>query len=158
MNQAILMDANVHKCAEIRYIANGTLELHARHKICHVHHIFAEQRLRQLVTGVTTRFVQLCHNVLQRRNADSQGLRKSLIPFRFCEGCNLPGCLCRGQLQVLQQFLGCRIAFRMNAGVFDGILAIRHTKEAGALFKGLRSQLGHLLSCAREVNAPFSSR
>ena len=63
------MHAYVHERPEVHYVAHGAGKLHAGHKVAHLHHVAAQQRLGQLVPGVAARLLQLPEYILQRGHA-----------------------------------------------------------------------------------------
>ena len=58
----------------------------------------------------------------------------------------------------LQQLLRRVVAFGMDGGIVQRILAARHAQETGGLLERLRPQPLTFFSSAREPNGPFSSR
>ena len=79
MHQPVLMDADIDKCAEINNVAHRTLQYHARRQVFHLKHIGTKDGFRHLIPGVTRRFLQLFHDILQRQFANFQLGGKFLI-------------------------------------------------------------------------------
>ena len=69
MNEAVLVDAYIHKNTEGRYIRNYARELHPRLHILHLLYPVLKPKGFKLFPGVTPRFGQLGHNVGQGRDS-----------------------------------------------------------------------------------------
>ena len=148
MDQTVLMNADIHKSAEVDDVADGAFQLHARFQILHPHHVGAQQRRGQFVPGIPAGLGQLRRDILQGGQADPQLLRQGFLspllhPFGQIRH-PAPAHVLRGIAADFQQRSGGGVAFRMHGGGVQHILAFRHPQKAGALFKGFGPQLGHL--------------
>ena len=142
VHQTVLMNADVHKCAEVDDVAHRTLQGHAFLQVLHVQHVLPQQGRGQLVTGVTSGLCQLPQDIPQSRLAHGKLLcqraqvgRVGLLRQRGVAGLDT---------QLLQQRLCRLIGFGMDGGVVQRLLAAGNAQEACTLLKGLGAQLGHL--------------
>src|SRR5579871_5119501 len=140
------MDTQVHKCTEVRYIRNGTLEFHPFSQIGYLLYVFAEFGDDKFIPRVPSRFQQLFTNIAERVPA-----RVSLKRFEI-EFVNLN--------RVLQQFthwntqrgghsFNYRIRFGMYGGAIQGILSVFKAEKPCSLFKNLIAEslyLPHLFA------------
>ena len=76
VHQSVLMDADVHERAEIDHIPYRPRQLHPGLQVLHIQHIGPQHRLRQILTGISSRLLQLAKDVLQRGQANSGFLRQ----------------------------------------------------------------------------------
>ena len=72
VQQAVLLDANVHEGTEIHHIADGTLEHHPNQQVFRFEYIRAQDRRGGLEARVTPRADELLEDVFQRRQTAAQ--------------------------------------------------------------------------------------
>ena len=65
MDQAVLLDANVHKGAKVDDVAHGALQDHSLAQVLHFEHVAAQDRRGQLVARVAARLEQGLQDVAQ---------------------------------------------------------------------------------------------
>ena len=72
VQQAILLDADVHEGAEVHHVADGAFERHANQQVFHLEHIRAQDGRGGIGTRVTPRADELLEDVFQRGQAAAQ--------------------------------------------------------------------------------------
>ena len=65
MYKSVLMHTDIDKCSEINNISNRALESHAGLQVLHLEDVAPEHRLRELLTGIARRLLDLGHDVLE---------------------------------------------------------------------------------------------
>ena len=144
VDQSVLMDANIHKHAEVNDISYCAGQNHTGFQILDLQHILAENGRRQLITGISAGFAQLLGNVDECRLTDAAvlgGLGAAVFLQLSGQGRQIAAL---GAVQQRQQLLGGLIGLRMDTGIVQQLLAFRNPKEAGTLLKSLGTQLGNL--------------
>ena len=155
MDKTVLMNADIHKCAEIDHIPHGSFEDHAFFQIFHIQHVGAEHRLRHFIPGVSGRFLQLLHNIPESDLTDPQFLRRLLIvPDLAGNPGKFPLRHILRRISQLLQKSGSRIVcLRMYTGGVQRVLSPGDPHKARALLERLWSQLRHL----EKITAAFKS-
>ena len=63
MNQAVLMDANIHEGAECRDIRNYARKLHSDNQIGYLVYSFGKDNIFKLLSRIASGFDKLGHNI-----------------------------------------------------------------------------------------------
>ena len=121
VDQAVLVDADVHKHAEIHHVADGARQHHAGLQVLDLQHVRSQNGGRQLVPDVPAGLGQLRRHVLQGGNAHAQP-GGGLLP---AQGLHLlgqvrqppGGHVGQGIAAQGQQSFRSGVALRMDAGV-----------------------------------------
>lgn len=66
VNKPVLMNAYIHKRAEINYVSYGALQLHPGFQILHAHNICSEHRRWQCIARISAGLTDLGNNIVQR--------------------------------------------------------------------------------------------
>ena len=149
VHQPVLMHADIHERAEVDHVAHSAGQLHALFEIVDIEDVRAQHGLGHLVAGIASGLAELLDDVVEGGQADTELIGKSLCPELFCSS---------GQIAEFRRFyffiriigkfqkLLCHgVALGVNAGIVQRIAALGYAQKTRTLFKGLRSQLGHLL-------------
>ena len=156
MHQAVAVNADVHKRAEVGHVAHRAAKLHAGLQVLQIHHVAAHQHLRQLIARVAAGAGQFRRNVAQGRFTHIQLLRQRREPLRVRQGQQLADRLRRGERKVLQKGARRVVAFRVNACVLHQVLAAGNAQEACALLEGFGAKARHFLQlCAGRERSVF---
>ena len=78
MYKSVLMHSDIHKCAEINNVSDGSLEDHSLSEIFHLQHIAPQDRFRHLITWIPGGFLKLLDNVCESYDSCSQFFGKFL--------------------------------------------------------------------------------
>ena len=144
MHQAVLMNAQVHKSAEVDDVAHGAREFHTGLEVLQTHDIAAQQGLGQAVAHVAAGLAQFRNDVVQRGRADAQRFTQRAFPPRLDGGGQaghaLGADLGRGIAAGIQQGFGGGVTFGVDGSGVQTVLGFRQAQEARALFKRLGAQ------------------
>ncbi len=83
MHQAVLMDADVHKRAEINDVPHCAGQHHAGLQVLHLHHVRPKNGLGQRVADIPAGLHELICHVHHGGNADAQLLRSLFLAVMF---------------------------------------------------------------------------
>ena len=72
VEQAILLDADIHKGAEVHHVAHRPLQLHPREQVFDFEHIRAQQGSGSIGARIPARADQLFQNIIERGKAAVQ--------------------------------------------------------------------------------------
>ena len=142
MHQPVVLDADVHKRAEIDHVAHGAGQHHALAQVVETQHVVAQHRRRQIVARVAARPQQRLEDVVQGGNTDIQQLSQRLEVAARAKLAQPRAQINHPPVEVgqRQQVLGHGIALGVNRRPVQRVPALRHAQEAGRLLVCLRSQ------------------
>ena len=148
VDQSVLVDADVHKDAEVDDISHRPGQDHTGLQVLDLQHVRPQHRLGQALPDVPAGLHQLRHHVPEGGHAHPGVLRRPFLPVGGHLGgevLKLPGLYIRqGVARQLQQLLRRRVALRVDGGVVQHRFALRHPEKARALLEGFRPQFGDL--------------
>ena len=78
MYKSVLMYSDIHKCAKINNVSDGSLEDHSLGKVFHLEYIAPQDRFRHLITRISGGFFKLLDNVCESEDSCSQLFSKFL--------------------------------------------------------------------------------
>ena len=73
VDQAILVDADIHECAEGRHVGDDTGQFHARLEVFHFLHTGLKRKRLKLLARIAPGFGQLAQNIIQGWQTDRFG-------------------------------------------------------------------------------------
>src|SRR5262245_29016309 len=137
MDQAVLMDAKIHKGAEVGDVRHTAFELHAFLKINDLFHVIAKLRRNKLAPRIAPGSIEFFADIGQRES--------SYVVFENFEIDRLHTLSVSDQL--LQRYaersgdlFDDRVRLRMHACLVERILSVLDTQEAGRLLECLVSE------------------
>ena len=148
VDQAVLVDADIHEGTEIDDVADGTGEDHALLQVLDLQNILAQDGLGQVFTGVAAGLLQFFGDIQQGGDAHLTGggqlFHAKLLHARI----QLPevlGHILGGVAAVFQQIPCGGVGLRVDAGAVENVGTLGDAQEARALLEGLGADLGDFL-------------
>ena len=83
MDQSVLMNTDIDKSTESRYICHHTRQFHVNAQIADGIDAFGKAEKIELLARVPPGLLQLVHNIVKRQNADGFGFITVKMEFNF---------------------------------------------------------------------------
>ena len=149
VNQAVLMNADIHKCAKVDDVADGSFQNHARFQVLHCQNIRTKHRFGHIASRIPSRLLQLGSNINQCLISYAKLPGKALSHFSVLHpltqsGDPAAGDICQSEAEFLQQAKRGFIGLRMHACHIQRILSAPDPQESGTLLVSLRPQARNL--------------
>ena len=149
MNQAVLMDADVHKGAEGSDIGDHAFQRHTLLDVFNLRHVIPEGRLFKGCARITSGLLQFRNDIPKRRFADR--LRHIVRDLNLFDLIRVADQLGEFHAQIFGHLFHECVALRMDRGGIQRMFRIPDAQEARGLLKSLRPHardLAQLLATA----------
>ncbi len=160
MHQAAVLQADVHKGAEIDHVQDRSFELHGGLQIFELEDAFFENGRRQVLARVAAGPGQGLQNVRHRGQTRTQPVRQIKGRQRLELGLQFLGAAfilhnVRPEAQVGQDLAGDGVAFRMDPGAVKRVFALVDLEEAGRLHVAGRAYPRDVLQMVPALERPM---
>ena len=139
--QAIFLDADVHKGAEVGDVAHDAGQLHTFAQVVQGADVRVKLEHLDGAARVASGLVQLLEDVFECGHADgvcqvafrADAQTQLLVGYQLADGA----------VQILGHLLHDAVAFGVDGRIVQRVLGVGDAQEAGALFKGLSAHAWH---------------
>ena len=143
MDEAVLMQANIHKRTKSRKIGHQAGQFHTHLEVLDVVDIVRKREFLRSLARVPSRFLQFQDDVVDGGQAEL--FLYVVLRLDLLAQLRISHQLLGAHMEVAGHFVHNVVCFRMYGGIVQRIGRPRDAEEAGALLKGLGAQARHLL-------------
>ena len=141
MYKSVLVYAYIYKHAEVYHVAHCAFKQHTLFEVLHFEYVAAQYRHGHFVAGVAGGLFQLCNYVAQGQFAYTELLGKAVVVGDGFGQSRKVAYIIRVDMLRFHQLPCGFVAFGVDAGCVQRVVAVRDTQKSCALFVRLCAQL-----------------